>query len=79
MSENRQPNASKLSAASKRALAYTKGPEWFVEFREADLQGDFAYQEGVTRRDPSAVLQIDGTYYVWYTKGEGETVGVALL
>ena len=75
MSENRQPDASKLSAASKRALAYTKGPEWFVAFREADLQGDFAYQEGVIRRDPSAVLQIDGTYYVWYTKGEGETVG----
>ncbi|MCP5099715.1 MAG: family 43 glycosylhydrolase [Chloroflexi bacterium] len=65
----------KLSAASVRALAYTKGPEWFIEFREADLRGDLAYEEGVIRRDPSAVLQIDGTYYVWYTKGEGETVG----
>ncbi len=65
----------KLSAASKRALAYTKGPEWFVEFWEADLKGDLAYEEGVIRRDPSAVLNIDGTYYVWYTKGVGETAG----
>ncbi len=65
----------KLSAASIRALSYTKGPEWFCQFRESDLQGDFAYEEGVIRRDPSAVLLIDGTYFVWYTKGEGETVG----
>ena len=65
----------KLSAASIRALSYTKGPEWFCQFRESDLQGDFAYEEGVIRRDPSAVLLIDDTYFVWYTKGEGETVG----
>ncbi|GIV80033.1 family 43 glycosylhydrolase [Litorilinea aerophila] len=65
----------KLSAASKRALAYTKGPEWFCEFKEYDLGGDLAYQEGVVRRDPSAVIQIDDTYYVWYTKSTGETAG----
>lgn len=75
MSENGSAVGRKLSAASKRALSYTKGPEWFIQFREADLQGHFAYEEGVTRRDPSAVLNIDDTYYVWYTKGEGETVG----
>ncbi len=66
---------SPLSAASKRALHYTKGPEWFLEFRETDLRGDLAYEAGVIRRDPSAVLKIDGVYYVWYTKGEGETAG----
>ncbi|MEM7113164.1 MAG: glycosyl hydrolase [Chloroflexota bacterium] len=65
----------KLSAASIRALDYTKGPEWFIQFREADLGGDFAYKCGVIRRDPSAVLDIDGSYYVWYTKGVGETAG----
>ena len=73
-----RPDASseqKLSAASKRALDYTKGPEWFLEFWEADLKGDLAYEEGVIRRDPSAVLYINGMYYVWYTKGEGEAVG----
>ena len=75
MNNNPSDNNQKLSAASKRALAYTKGPEWFVEFREADLLGDFAYEKGVIRRDPSAVHKIDGTYYVWYTKGVGETAG----
>lgn len=65
----------KLSAASKRALNYTLGPEWFCEFRESDLRGDFAYQEGVIRRDPSAVIQVGEMFYTWYTKGEGETAG----
>ena len=64
-----------LSAASKRALAYTRGPEWFCDFREQDLLGDFAYEEGVIRRDPSAVLRIGDTYHTWYTRGEGETAG----
>jgi hypothetical protein len=68
-------NGKPLSAASRRALNYTKGPEWFCGFREHDLHGDFAYERGVIRRDPSAVLSIDGTYYTWYTRGEGETVG----
>ena len=75
MNENITDNNRKLSAASKRALAYTKGPEWFCEFREYDLRGDFEYEEGVIRRDPTAVIKIKNTYYVWYTKGEGETVG----
>ena len=65
-----------LSAASKRALAYNKGPEWYCEFREHDLGGDFAYQEGVIRRGPSAVINVNGTYYTWYTKGEGRTAGL---
>ncbi len=33
-----------------------------------------AHEKGVTRRDPSDVLQVDGKYYVWYskvTKGPG--------
>jgi len=64
-----------LSAASKRALKYTRGPEWFCEFRAHDLQGDFAYEEGILRRDPSAVIRIGDTYHTWYTRGEGETVG----
>ena len=64
-----------LSAASKRALAYNKGSEWYCEFRERDLGGDFAYREGVIRRDPSAVLKVNGIYYTWYTKGESETAG----
>jgi hypothetical protein len=39
-------NKDKISAASKRALErnYDQGPEWFVEFRTAELIGDFAYE-----------------------------------
>jgi hypothetical protein len=63
----------KLSAASKRALErnYDQGPEWFCGFRKHDLKGDFQYEEGVIRRDPSAVILVGDIYYVWYTKGEG--------
>lgn len=75
METNRSSASAHLSAASRRALAYTQGPEWFCEFRESDLGGDFAYEAGVIRRDPSAVLLIGDTYYVWYTRGEGETAG----
>jgi hypothetical protein len=67
--------ARKLSAASRRARRYTLGPEWFCEFRLSDLGGDLAYEAGVIRRDPSAVIQVGDRFYVWYTKGEGETAG----
>ena len=72
---NASANDRHLSAASKRALNYTRGPEWFCQFRVADVKGDFAYEEGVIRRDPSAVIRIADRFYVWYTKGEGETAG----
>ena len=68
----------KLSAASRRALERgydDHGPEYFIEFEEHELQGDFAYEEGVIRRDPTAVIRIDGLYHCWYTRGEGETAG----
>ena len=66
-----------LSAASKRALAWPKdlGNEWFAEFQEYDLKGDLAYEEGVVRRDPSAIIKENGKYYVWYTKSSGPTQG----
>lgn len=65
-----------LSAASERALTWPEdGREWFGVFHERDLKGDFAYEEGVIRRDPSAVLRVEGLYHVWYTKGVGETAG----
>jgi hypothetical protein len=67
--------AKPLSAASKRALKYNKSSEWFCEFKVDDLFWDFQYEEGVIRRDPSAVIQVDGLYYTWYTKGSGKTVG----
>lgn len=68
----------KLSLASKRAIerGYDSfGSEWLTEFDVHELKGDFAFEEGVIRRDPSSVINVDGIYHVWYTKGEGETVG----
>jgi hypothetical protein len=69
-----------LSAASKRALQWPDdlGNEWFLEFGDyKPLKGDLAYEEGVVRRDPSAVIKVDGKYYVWYTRSTGPTQGFA--
>lgn len=69
-------NPDKLSAASKRALKWPRiGNEWFVEFGVHDLKGDLAYEQGVCRRDPSAIIREDGKYYVWYSRSVGETQG----
>ncbi|SEQ06931.1 Glycosyl hydrolases family 43 [Neolewinella agarilytica] len=71
-------NADHLSAASKRALLWpeeARSNEWFLQYKVHDLKGDLAYEEGVVRRDPSAVLKIDGLYYVWYTRSTGPTQG----
>ncbi|MCF7352956.1 family 43 glycosylhydrolase [Vibrio sp. CK2-1] len=68
----------KLSLASQRAIdrGYdNRGPEWLIEFEVEELKGDFAFEEGVIRRDPTAVILVDGHYHCWYTKGEGETKG----
>ncbi len=68
----------KLSAASKRALLWPKiGNEWFGEFEVFDLKGDLAYEEGVVRRDPSAIIEEDGKYFVWYSRSVGPTQGFA--
>ncbi len=61
----------KMSAASKRAAGYPKGNgEWYCQFKYSDVKG-IGLEEGVYRRDPSAILLIDGLYYVWYTKSIG--------
>lgn len=70
-------NREYLSAASKRALQWPDiGNEWFLEFKGYEpLKGDLAYEEGVVRRDPSALLKHNGKYYVWYSKSVGPTQG----
>ncbi|WPR73378.1 glycoside hydrolase family 117 protein [Algoriphagus sp. NG3] len=72
-------NADHLSAASKRALKWPNiGNEWFIEFSDLQpLKGDLAYEEGVVRRDPSAMIFENGKYYVWYSKSVGTTAGFA--
>ncbi|MFC1461342.1 family 43 glycosylhydrolase [Verrucomicrobiota bacterium] len=39
--------------------------ETFSGFTYSDA---IPYEEGVTRRDPSPVIEADGTYYVWYSR-----------
>nr|WP_234033303.1 glycosyl hydrolase [Pelagicoccus mobilis] len=69
-------NPDKLSAASKRALEWPdSGEEWYFQHKVYDLKGDFAYEEGVVRRDPSAIIEVDGKYFTWYTRSTGETQG----
>lgn len=70
-------NKDSLSAASKRALemGYDAGPEWWTKFRISDIKGDLGLEEGVIKRDPSAVIKVDGTYYVYYTKSFGRSFG----
>ncbi|MDP4624506.1 MAG: family 43 glycosylhydrolase [Akkermansiaceae bacterium] len=66
----------KLSAASLRALNYTKGPEWFCEIVTKPITGDLAENDPeVTRRDPSAVIHADGLFHVWYSKSKGRSHG----
>ncbi|MGB5668479.1 MAG: family 43 glycosylhydrolase [Maribacter sp.] len=70
-------NKDSLSTASKRAITfgYDEGPEWWTSFRQHDLTGDLEFEEGVIRRDPSAVIEVDGKYYVYYTKSVGKSFG----
>lgn len=41
--------------------------EFYTEFSYSAAVG-LGYQEGVTRRDPSDVIKVGASYYVWYTK-----------
>jgi hypothetical protein len=43
-----------------------RGNELFSNFRYSRLDG-FDYDGWISRRDPSKIIRIDGTYYVWYT------------
>ncbi|WP_144059639.1 family 43 glycosylhydrolase [Rhodopirellula sallentina] len=42
-------------------------PEWNIAFTSSLLKGDLAPDPTYTRRDPSSVILVDGTYYVWYS------------
>ena len=71
-------NKNHLSAASKRALEWPNHDnDWFGEFNVFDLKGDLAYEEGVVRRDPSAIIKHEGKYFVWYSRSIGATDGFA--
>ncbi len=63
------------SAASKRADNYKNGGgEWFCGFVYTPLNG-LGPENGVHRRDPSSIIKVDDTYFVYYTKSTGEYFG----
>ncbi len=66
-----KPTDRKLSAAMERLYdAWNphedRGNEFFSNFKYSRLEG-FSRRPNVSRRDPTKVIRINGTYYVWYT------------
>jgi len=61
-----------LASQRRRALwhgenmTYTEN-EFFTTFEYSRLEG-LGPEDGVSRRDPSSVIQVDDTFYVWYTR-----------
>ena len=69
---NEKPTDRPLSAAMERLYDEwnplgDRGNELFSNFKYSRLEG-FSSENNVSRRDPSKVLKIDGTYYVWFTR-----------
>ncbi|MCY4466459.1 MAG: family 43 glycosylhydrolase [Chloroflexi bacterium] len=62
------------SAAMARYQPDRHNP-WFTRFRYQLIDG-LGYERGIVRRDPSCIIQVDGTYFVWYTRGAHTTVPV---
>ena len=61
-----------VSAATRRVhavygAAKDQGSEFFSAFKYLPASG-IGREPGVSRRDPSKVIRVDGTYYVWYTR-----------
>ena len=64
--------AAPLSAATRRVrqvygAAKDQASEFFSAFKYAPVTG-IGKQPGVSRRDPSKVIRVGDTYYVWYTR-----------
>ncbi|WP_146529541.1 glycoside hydrolase family protein [Novipirellula artificiosorum] len=59
------------SLGSPRGVSQNDRMELYSNFRYSRLEG-FDYSCNTSRRDPTKVLKIDGTYYVWYTHRKTE-------
>jgi hypothetical protein len=42
--------------------------EPFANFNGFTYSDAIPFEEGVARRDPSPIIEVDGTYYVWYSR-----------
>ncbi len=56
------------SAAMRRFHRRDRDNPWFAKFRYSTITG-LGYERGIVRRDPSCIIQVDGEYFVWYTRG----------
>ncbi|MEM7343346.1 MAG: family 43 glycosylhydrolase [Chloroflexota bacterium] len=48
-----------------------RGNPFYSNFKYSRVTG-IGKEAGVSRRDPSTIIKVDGTYYVWYTKRQTE-------
>jgi hypothetical protein len=60
------PEGNKLSAAMERFEAPNTDHELYTRFRYSPLEG-LGFDPDVGRRDPSSIIKVDDTYFVWYT------------
>lgn len=42
---------------------------WNLNFKTTNVFGDLANNTSYSRRDPSKIIEVEGTYYVYYTRG----------
>jgi len=68
----RKPTDRRLSAAHARlydkwGIYQDSTNEFYTSFKYSRISG-IGKEAGVTRRDPTTVLRINGVYYVWYTR-----------
>ena len=55
------------SIASQRFRQRDADNLWYTAFRFSPAHG-LGYERGITRRDPSCIIQYEGRYFVWYTR-----------
>ena len=67
-------NLESLATKRARERGYHRDCAWYCDFSVSPISG-LEPEAGVHRRDPSRVLRVDGTYYVWYTKSVGRHLG----
>lgn len=66
MNDNRN-----ISSAMKRFRVDDQYNEFYTLFRYRPVSG-LGYEEGIGRRDPSNIIKVGDTYYIWYTRIEGD-------
>ena len=56
-----------FAACSSSNKSTEKTASGAVKFSYSEIEG-IGYEKGVSRRDPSDIIKVDGAYYIWYTK-----------